>query len=73
MSGILVEPGDYQRLSESIVSLLKDPQIGAAMGQSGRQRAEKEFTWGSVVSRYEATFRGLSEEANQDALPIFDL
>ncbi|MGZ8519749.1 MAG: glycosyltransferase family 4 protein [Candidatus Binatia bacterium] len=72
-SGILVEPGDYQRLSESIVSLLRDPQIGAAMGQSGRQRTEKEFTWGSVVSRYEATFRGLSEEVNQDALPIFDL
>jgi phosphatidylinositol alpha-1,6-mannosyltransferase len=72
-SGILVEPGNRDRLSEAIVSLLKNPQIAAAMGQSGRQRAEKEFTWGSVVSRYEATFRHRSEGANQDALPIFDL
>lgn len=55
-SGILVEPGDYQRLSESVVTLLKDPQMGAAMGQSGRQRAVKEFSWNLVVSRYEATF-----------------
>ena len=63
-SGILVEPGDYQRLSESIVTLLKDPQMGAAMGQSGRQRAVKNFSWNSVVSRYEATFHRLSEGAN---------
>ncbi len=63
-SGILVEPGDYQRLSESIVTLLKDPQMGAAMGQSGRQRAVKNFSWNAVVSRYEATFHRLSEGAN---------
>ena len=63
-SGILVEPGDYHCLSESIVTLLKDPQIGAAMGQSGRQRAVKDFSWNSVVSRYEAMFHRLSEGAN---------
>jgi hypothetical protein len=34
------------------------------MGQSGRRRAVKEFTWSSVVSRYEAAFRRLSEGAN---------
>jgi glycosyltransferase involved in cell wall biosynthesis len=44
--------------------LLKNPQIASAMGQSGRQRAVKEFTWNSVVSRYEATFRRLSKGAN---------
>jgi phosphatidylinositol alpha-1,6-mannosyltransferase len=60
-SGILVEPGNYACLSEAIVYLLKNPRIAAAMGQSGRQRAVKEFTWHSVVSRYEATFRRLSQ------------
>jgi len=63
-SGILVEPGNYSCLSEAIVSLLKNPLIAAAMGQSGRQRAAKEFTWYSVVSRYEATFRRLSQLAD---------
>lgn len=72
-SGILVEQGNYDCLSGAIVSLLMNPQMVSAMGQSGRQRAVKEFTWNSAVSRYEATFRRLSKGANQDALPIFDL
>lgn len=63
-SGILVEPGNCDCLSEAIVSLLKNPQIASAMGQAGRRRAVKEFTWNSVVSRYEATFRRLSKGAN---------
>jgi len=63
-SGILVEPGNRDRLSEAIVSLLKNPRTAAIMGQSGRRRAVKEFTWSSVVSRYEAAFRRLSEGAN---------
>ena len=60
-SGILVEPGNYACFSEAIVSLLKNPPIAAAMGQSGRQRAVQGFAWHSVVSRYEATFRRLSQ------------
>ena len=60
-SGILVEPGNYACLSEAIVSLLQNPPIAAAMGQSGRQRAVQEFAWHSVVSRYEATFRRVSQ------------
>jgi phosphatidyl-myo-inositol dimannoside synthase len=60
-SGILVEPGNYRCLSEAIVYLLKNPQIAAAMGQSGRRRAVKEFTWHAVVSRYEAAFLRLSQ------------
>jgi phosphatidylinositol alpha-1,6-mannosyltransferase len=63
-SGILVEPGNCDGLSEAIVSLLNNPQIASAMGQSGRRRAVKEFTWNSVVSRYEAMFRRLSKGAN---------
>ena len=63
-SGILVEPGNYSCLSEAIVSLLKNPLIAASMGQTGRQRAVQKFAWHSVVSRYEATFRRLSQLAN---------
>ncbi len=63
-SGILVEPGNCDCLSEAIVFLLKNPQIASAMGQSGRRRAVKEFTWNSVVSRYEATLSRLSNGAH---------
>lgn len=52
-SGILIEPGDYDGLTEAMVALLNNPQTAIAKGQFGRQRAQKSFTWSLVVSHYE--------------------
>jgi glycosyltransferase involved in cell wall biosynthesis len=38
-TGVLVPPGDPQRLRESILQLLADPVRRAAMGDAGRRRA----------------------------------
>ena len=55
-SGILVEPGDYQSLSRTIIGLLNDPAAGLAMGRYGRQRVREQFAWDKIIERYDAEF-----------------
>jgi phosphatidylinositol alpha-1,6-mannosyltransferase len=52
-SGILTEPGNCQELTKSIVGLLIDEKQRQAMGEFARQRVEKEFSWDTIVERYE--------------------
>jgi glycosyltransferase involved in cell wall biosynthesis len=44
VDGILVNPGDVERLAEAIVSLLKNPRLCARMGAAGKERAVQ-FSW----------------------------
>jgi len=53
-SGILTEPGDYRELSRSVIELLVDDERRLRMGGFARQRAQKEFSWETIVARYEA-------------------
>ncbi len=43
-TGLLIPPGDAERLAEAMTSLLKDPALAARMGAAGRARAKREFT-----------------------------
>jgi phosphatidyl-myo-inositol dimannoside synthase len=52
-SGILLEPGDYRELSKSIVGLLSDASQREAFGQFAKRRAQAEFSWETIVARYE--------------------
>jgi phosphatidylinositol alpha-1,6-mannosyltransferase len=52
-SGILTEPGDYRGMIKSIVGLLTDDQHRHAMGEFAKQRVQKEFSWETIVARYE--------------------
>jgi phosphatidylinositol alpha-1,6-mannosyltransferase len=60
-SGILVGSGDYKAVSEAILSLLANRTTACARGEYGRRRAASDFTWSSVVRRYEAEFHRLTE------------
>ena len=62
-TGILVAPGNYQSLSEAMVLMLKNRGMAFSMGETGRQRVIKEFSWSSVVSRYESEFKYLNDDA----------
>ena len=44
-AGILVEPDDSEGLTAAIRTLLEDPERRARMGEAGRARLEREFTW----------------------------
>jgi glycosyltransferase involved in cell wall biosynthesis/GT2 family glycosyltransferase len=43
VTGILVPPGDHQRLAEAVLGLIRDPAAARQMGLAGRQRVEKLF------------------------------
>lgn len=52
-SGILVEPGDYEGLSQSIVTLLTDEGRRRAMGEYAKKRAKEAFSWETILEKYE--------------------
>ena len=43
-TGLLVPPGDPQRLAQALQELLESPGLRQRMGESGRQRVEARFT-----------------------------
>lgn len=51
-TGFLTNPGDALDLAEKIEILLDNPDLRRRMGNTGRQRFEKDFTWPVVIERY---------------------
>jgi glycosyltransferase involved in cell wall biosynthesis len=52
-SGILVEPGDYDQLTDAILALLNDDKLKKSMGDRGAFRVQTQFCWGKVTADYE--------------------
>ena len=59
-SGVLVEPGDYNLMSRTIVNLLRDDQARQALGEYARKRVRERFGWGSVIEEYEKILNSLA-------------
>lgn len=53
-SGMLVEPGDYRRLTQVVVELLTDSNSALSLGRYGRNRVRQRFAWQRAVEDYEA-------------------
>jgi phosphatidyl-myo-inositol dimannoside synthase len=58
-TGLLIEPGDYERLSDAIISLLIDGQTKQVMGEAAMRRVQDKFCWPKIAVQYELEF-GLS-------------
>ena len=54
-TGLLVPPGDPEALATALGKVLRQPQMAAAFGVAGRDRA-REFTVSAVVTRLEAMY-----------------
>ena len=50
-TGFLVPPNDYKQLADKLILLLEDENLMKKMGEQGRKRVEKYFTWDLVVDR----------------------
>ena len=57
VTGVLIEPGDWPELAKETVALLTDTSRRHRMGHAARERAQTEFAWPVIVSRYEAVLR----------------
>jgi len=58
-TGMLVPPGNAEKLRESLVLLLDEKELRQKLGFSARKRAEAEFAWDPLISKLEATYRSL--------------
>ena len=58
-TGYIVPPGDDETLADRLIQLLKDPELPRRMGQAGRARLQRNFTWQKVADALEASLSGL--------------
>jgi polysaccharide biosynthesis protein PelF len=50
--GFTVRPGDYQALAEGILTLVRDPSLGASLGAHGRHRVIHHFGQEACLNAY---------------------
>ncbi len=51
-TGFLVDPIDINELAEKILCLLKDAELSKRLGENGRNRAFREFSWDRAVFQF---------------------
>ena len=61
VTGFLVPPRDATALAERLRRLILDPALRERMGKAGREKAEREFSLGDVVSRHLSIYQRLQK------------
>jgi glycosyltransferase involved in cell wall biosynthesis len=60
-TGLLVSPDSPDELAVAMSRLIQDEAMRVTMGQAGRKKVEKEYSWASVAARYLALCEGLHQ------------
>jgi glycosyltransferase involved in cell wall biosynthesis len=55
-TGVLVPPGDSKALARAIVSLVREPEKGAALGRRGRDEMLNRFSMSRMIAELEAGY-----------------
>jgi glycosyltransferase involved in cell wall biosynthesis len=63
--GLIVQPGDVQGLSHSMVSLLRNRELRQALGRAAGQRAKERFDVSTMVQAHEALYETLVNQAQR--------
>lgn len=56
-SGFLVEPGNVDGLVDSVLALLKDPELAGKMGERGRKTIEEKLSFEKRTERIQALYQ----------------
>jgi len=56
LTGYLVEPEDAEALAARLALIARDPTARKILGEAGRQRANRMFTWSSVCRRLDQVY-----------------
>jgi glycosyltransferase involved in cell wall biosynthesis len=59
-TGLLVQAGNAGALADGIIQLLKDPALGRLMGEAGRERAKRYFSWEHSLDRLLEAYASLA-------------
>lgn len=62
-TGLLCEPGDPVQLAACLERLLDDPPLRRRLGEAGRMKFERDFTWESVLDRHYRRLFGAARRA----------
>ena len=62
-TGFTVPVDDLEALTDRLLRLLGDPGLAARMGQAGRARAERCFTWRMTVQRMMEVIRPIVDNS----------
>jgi glycosyltransferase involved in cell wall biosynthesis len=62
VSGLLVEPGDANRLAGSCLNVLDDSELRLKLGTAARKRISDEFSTGTQKERLMSVYRNLMEQ-----------
>jgi len=63
-SGLLVDAGDQNQISDAIVSLLEDPSLRRNLSKLGEERVFSKFTWDKVANAYLDAYAEMLDAAN---------
>ena len=69
-TGYLVQSGDDEAMAERIISLLQEPALATAMGRSGRQVIEAEFSCQAQLERVDELYNRLLSNSAASASRI---
>lgn len=66
-TGLLVPPGDPAALATALLRLADDPALAAALAERGYRHLQEQFSWDSIVERWEAIYRRVAGSAPDPA------
>jgi glycosyltransferase involved in cell wall biosynthesis len=58
-TGFLVPPRSPHAVAEKVITLLRDPELAATMGELGRRRVEEHFSVQAMIRKAEAVYQSL--------------
>jgi len=61
-TGILVDPGNSDQLAEKIKLLLSDENLRRRLGENGRKKVLKNYTWEKVTDQIENLYKKVMED-----------
>ena len=64
-SGLMVPPGDSGSLAEGLLRVLRDPDLAHNMGNAGRERAERDFSFSAMIAAHETLFWRVLRESRK--------
>ena len=56
-TGLLAKPHDDDSLADAVLKLLDNPEYAERLGQNGRRRVERDFSWDRTAEKYRAVIR----------------